>query len=382
MLPLVVHHVATDLSVAGGPTYTVPALCSTLAAQGVTVSLHALTPRSLDTAGRYEYISHKRSPVIPKLGVSESLRKTLRDAASQSDIIHTHLLWQLPTIYPGYVIDFRLGRCHLVMSPRGTLDPWEFESHWPQKRVSWYAGQRMNLMRSSCLHATAPMERDHFRSLGLKPPIAVIPNGVDIPDLSRYPRAQRRRRRLLFVSRINPKKGIDFLLKAWRNVQDSFPDWDLHISGDPNGSHLQQMQALAQELRVARVTFECPITAERKWELYRNSDIYVLPTRGDNWAVTISDALSFGVPAIVTKEAPWQGLATYNCGWWIDLSVEALSECLRTALQTEPETLEQMGARGREWMEREFSWDSVGRKMKVTYDWLTHGGTVPEWVSL
>jgi glycosyltransferase involved in cell wall biosynthesis len=240
----------------------------------------------------------------------------------------------------------------------------------------------MNLMRSSFLHATAPMERDHFRRLGLTPPIAVIPNGVETPDLARFPKRQEALRRVLFLARINPKKGIDLLLKSWRNLQDTILDWELHISGNPNGNHLAEMQTLAERLGVKRVRFECPISAQRKWDLYRNSELYVLPTRGDNWAVTISDALSFGVPAIVSKEAPWEGLETYGCGWWVDLSVEALTECLRGVLRTEPELLRQMGARGREWMIREFSWGSVGRKMKRTYEWVIHGGPVPEWVTL
>jgi glycosyltransferase involved in cell wall biosynthesis len=109
---------------------------------------------------------------------------------------------------------------------------------------------------------------------------------------------------------------------------------------------------------------------------------YVLPTRGDNWAVSISDALSFGVPAIVTKEAPWEGLQTYSCGWWIDLSVDALTETLREALREDSGKLQQMGRRGREWMAREFSWQAVGRMMNTTYEWVVNGGPKPEWVEV
>jgi glycosyltransferase involved in cell wall biosynthesis len=107
----------------------------------------------------------------------------------------------------------------------------------------------------------------------------------------------------------------------------------------------------------------------------------VLATRGDNWAVSISDALSFSVPAIVSKEAPWEGLERYNAGWWIDLSVDALTECLRHALNQESGTLAAMGRRGREWMGREFSWETVGAQMKATYQWIVSGGAKPSWVA-
>jgi glycosyltransferase involved in cell wall biosynthesis len=266
------------------------------------------------------------------------------------------------------------------MSPRGTLDPWEFNHHKLQKRIAWFAGQRMNLSMSACLHATAPMECEHFRALGLRPPVAVIPNGVEIPDLATFALEPKPRRRLLFLARIAPKKGVDLLLHAWRNLQGAAADWELQIAGDPNGDYLDGMQRLAAELRVERVTFMCPVSAQRKWQLYRNADLYVLATRGDNWAVSIADALSFGVPAIVSKEAPWKGLETYGAGWWIDLSVDALTDCLRHAMRQDSGTLESMGQRGRQWMVREFSWESVGSKMKATYQWLISGGGRPDWV--
>jgi glycosyltransferase involved in cell wall biosynthesis len=382
LYPMVVHHVASDLSLAGGPTYTVPALCSALSNQGINVTLHALAPSMVDTRNSYRFHSHRRTRFLYKLGISESMRKALSTATTEADIIHSHLLWQMPTIYPGYVLKGGRSRCKLVMSPRGTLDPWDFHNHALQKRLVWFAGQRMNLAASACLHATAPMERDHFRALGFTGPVAIIPNGVDIPEVAKFARTEDGKHRLLFLARIHRKKGLDFLLRAWRNIQDRAKDWELQIAGSPNGDHLQAMRTLAAELGVERVSFLCPITEAQKWQLYRNADLYVLPTRGDNWAVTISDALSFGVPAIVSKEAPWQGLESNDCGWWIDLTVDALTDCLQVALRSDPAALREKGERGRQWMEREFSWSEVGRMMTATYQWIVTGGAAPQWVSL
>jgi len=344
------------------------------------VVLHALTPPVLDTRGLYTFKSHPASRLIPRLGLSSSMRRSLASAVREADVVHSHLLWMMPNIYPGLVMKTTRSRALLVMSPRGTLDPWEYNSHKLQKRIVWFGGQRMNLSMSACLHATALMECEHFRRLGLKAPIAVIPNGVEIPDLSAMPLARKDRRRLLFLARIAPKKGVDLLLRAWRNVQASCPDWELQIAGDPNGDYALKMQRLAEELGARRVTFQCPVTEPVKWQLYRNADLYVLATRGDNWAVSISDALSFGVPAIVSKEAPWAGLETHGAGWWIDLSVDALTDCLRHAMKQDGAVLAAMGQRGRQWMSREFSWDRVGTQMKATYQWLISGGARPDWV--
>jgi glycosyltransferase involved in cell wall biosynthesis len=378
---MLVHQVGSGLSSHGGPSYTVPALCRTLSAQGVDIVLHALAPSVVEPNGLYQFRAHPASRFIPRLGLSGSMRRSLAHAARDADVIHSHLLWMMPNMYPGWVIKKAArSRARLVMSPRGTLDPWEYQSHKLQKRIAWFAGQRLNLQMSAVLHATAPMECAHFRALGLKAPVAVIPNGVDLPDLAAFRLEPKSRRRLLYFGRIARKKGVDLLLRAWRNVQDCRPDWELQIAGDPNGDYLQRMQRLAAELGVRRVTFICPAAAEQKWQLYRNADLYVLATRGDNWAVSVSDALSFAVPAIVSKEAPWEGLRTHAAGWWIDLSVEALTECLRDALNQESDTLAAMGRRGREWMAREFSWETVGIQMKATYQWILSGGERPSWV--
>jgi len=82
----------------------------------------------------------------------------------------------------------------------------------------------------------------------------------------------------------------------------------------------------------------------------------------------------------VTKGAPWKDLETHRCGWWIDIGVEPLVECLRSALGESPQALAARGARGRDWMERDFSWKPIGRRMLETYNWLLGRGNVPECV--
>jgi len=86
------------------------------------------------------------------------------------------------------------------------------------------------------------------------------------------------------------------------------------------------------------------------------------------------------LPVITTKGAPWSGLKDHGCGWWIDIGVAHLIDALKESMSKTPEELAEMGARGREWMEREFSWDRIGRMMYRTYEWLLEGGGKPEWV--
>jgi glycosyltransferase involved in cell wall biosynthesis len=269
------------------------------------------------------------------------------------------------------------------MSPRGTLDRWALRHRAWRKAVMWRLGQKANLLTASCLHATAEQEHVFFRELGLRAPVAVIPNGVDIPPPRPLPNSgDPRLKRLLFLARIHPKKGVDILLSSWRNVQERFTDWELQIVGPDDGGHVPSLQRLAASLGTQRVTFVGFVPEEQKTACLHAADLYILPTHTDNWGVTIGEALAHGLPAIVSTGAPWSGLETHRCGWWIDNSVEAVTECLSSAMAQSPDDLRSRGARARAWMSEEFSWSKVGRMMHETYRWLLDEGTPPPWVRL
>jgi glycosyltransferase involved in cell wall biosynthesis len=305
------------------------------------------------------------------------MKRGLQAASAESSVIHNHGLWQMANIYPGRVV--RGSSCLLMLSPRGMMDPWAWRYHHYRKRLLLLAGQAAALRATTCFHATAPMEAEFIRRLGFRNPIAVIHNGVTLPDLDGPPQNEQKRT-LLFLSRIHPKKGVDVLLRAWRNVQDRFHDWNLCVCGPDCNGHLSRMRRLAESINTERVTFTGMIPEERKSGYYRSAQLYVLPTHNDNWAVTVADALAHAVPAIVSRGAPWSGLEQYGCGWWIENTVDMLTDCLRSALALPPSELAEKGRRGRCWMAREFSWPLAGQMMHNTYRWLVHGGPAPQWV--
>jgi glycosyltransferase involved in cell wall biosynthesis len=179
---------------------------------------------------------------------------------------------------------------------------------------------------------------------------------------------------------VHPKKGVDHLLRAWRNVQEQYGDWELHIVGPDEDGYGHRMQSLSQQLGAERVHFAGPLYGDEKAEMYRTAELFVLPTKSENFGNVVAEALAQGVPVIVSKEAPWEALALHGCGWWHDVGEEPLTGVFRIALALSPETLREMGARGRAWMERELSWSRVGEMMHLTYQWVLGGGAVPDWV--
>ncbi len=282
----------------------------------------------------------------------------------------------MPNVYPGWVA--RKHNVPLVVSSRGTLSEWAFQNGSWVKRWFWPLVQKPALVATTCFHATADSEYEDIRRMGFRQPVAIIPNGVDIP-LPKQP-SQNELRSLLFLGRIHPIKGVDMLLQAWQAVSPRFPEWRLQIVGPDNGGYLSRMQALAAELGLEQVEFSGPLCGEAKLDAYREAELFVLPTHSENFGMAVAEALAAGTPAIVSKGAPWAGLAQHHAGWWVDIGVEPLVACLEEALSSSRDELAAMGSQGREWMLREFSWSRIGEMMDETYRWILNGGNRPDWV--
>lgn len=380
----VVHVVPAISEEASGVSYSVVRLCESLIAQGRDVTLAVLDWAPLPSSPPFL----KTFPLglgPRRLGRSpEMLRWLMRETAEgRVDVIHNHGMWQMNAVYPGKVVKSR--KTKLVIAPRGAFSTWAMSHGSRLKKIFWPVLQRPALAQASCFHATAEAEHEDIRRLGFKQPVAIIPNGIDVPEL--LPKSQHSHRTLLFLGRIHPKKGVDVLLNAWAAVMDRFPDWRLLVVGTDTGygaqsGYLEEMKELAAKVKLKRMKFVEPLYGEAKLSAYREADLFVLPTHSENFGMTVAEALAAGTPVIVTKGAPWQGLEKHHSGWWIDVGLDALVASLEQALAKSPDELAKRGISGREWMIREFSWKTIGNKMDQTYKWLIRGGEIPPWVRM
>jgi glycosyltransferase involved in cell wall biosynthesis len=312
---------------------------------------------------------------------SSGLRYALRRLAPEVDVIHGHGLWLMPNVEAGRAA--LLAGKPFIVAPRGMLSPAALAFSRLKKQVVWALMQGNVVRRASCIHATSEQEHDEIRDFGLKNPIAIIPNGIDIPELADHsPIATSNGRVVLSLGRIHPKKGLDRLVRAWAQVEHVHPEWRLRIVGPDELGHAKELGALAAEMKTMRVSIEGPVAGDAKTAAYHEADLFVLPTLNENFAITVAEALSFGTPVIATKGAPWRGLASEGCGWWVDHGVEPLAAALTDAMAMGRRALQMKGAKGRAWMKRDFSWDCVARDMLDVYRWLSSGGEVPTTVRL
>lgn len=367
-----------------GPTYSVSRLAQALAARGNHTSLYTVDGQATDKVLNGVHIrSFKHdfewAPIASKLGFSRGLKSALK-TDGKNVVFHGHGLWRMANIYPG-----RIGSnsdAKLILSPRGMLGSAALAFSGLQKRLFWALAQKSVLERVFCFHATSQSEFEEIRAVGMLAPIAIIPNGIDVPEElpANSIETSKEVRTVLYLGRIHPKKGIDRLIRAWATVSTAYPDWRLRIIGPSELGHVDQLLRLVKSLGLERVSFEEATYGLQKIKAYREADLFVLPTLNENFGLVVAEALAEGTPVISTNGAPWSGLRNNGCGWYVGQGHEQIAKAMTAAMACSREELQRMGYRGHSWMRRDFSWETVAAKMEAVYEWGNGSAALPDFV--
>ncbi|MCX7049967.1 MAG: glycosyltransferase [Candidatus Sumerlaeota bacterium] len=307
-------------------------------------------------------------------GFATALRALCRERRIQ--ILHNNGLW-LPCNHAAASVAASLN-IPLITTPRGMLAPWCLAHKSWKKRLAWGLYQKRDFQRAACLHATAEHEYRHLRALGLRQPVAVIPNGIEAPAAA--PRKSTDGpRSILFVGRIYPVKGLLNLVAAWGKIRAS--GWRIVIAGPDQAGHQAEVRRAIVDAGLEDC-FEFPgsVHDEAKWSLYRTADLFVLPSFTENFGMVVAEALACGVPVITTRGAPWAELEERGCGWWVEIGAEPLAAALREAMALSDADRREMGAHGRRLVEEKYAWPGIAKQMVSVYEWVLGGGSPPECV--
>jgi poly(glycerol-phosphate) alpha-glucosyltransferase len=290
----------------------------------------------------------------------------------------------------------KTGRA-VVISPHGMLDPWAVKnSAWKKKLVGWFFASE-SLRRATCIHALCESEAESIRAYGLTNPIAVIPNGIDLPETGCRKSAvgdqQEQKRKILFLGRIHPKKGLKELIEAWSRLGEKRAQWQLLIAGWDDGGHLERLKKQASEFGLrwrdlSQQTFNLdtptfdicflgPKFGEEKHQLLQSVDGFILPSFSEGLPMSVLEAWAYGLPVIMTEfcNIP-EGFAA-QAAIRVEPRPESIAEGLESFFSLADEERGAIGECGRRLVEERFTWDSIARQMKAVYEWCLTGKNPP-----
>lgn len=368
-----------------------PLLCRALADRGHVVTLLTASGPVAESVeavrGRVTIVPVRSGPYWAAEASPDWVVRALR-AAAEADVVHSHGVW----LFPNWMVPVACllkGR-PLVMSPRGMLSPWARRQSRLRKGLAWSLADRWTLQGARVLHATSDLEAEEMRAMGLRGPFAVIANGLDLDGefardrLAIFARAAVPAvgsRRVLFLSRIHPKKGLDLLLEAWRQLDGARTGHRLTIAGPGEPADVAGLERQLAARGADAVEYVGPVFGDHRLRLLLDADLLVLPSHSENYGMVVAEALACGKPVITTTGTPWSSLTKEGCGWWVEPRPEALAGALREALSAPTPRLREMGAKGRGLVEREHSIRTTAGRMEAVYEWVRGRGPQPECVA-
>lgn len=370
----ITHLVESISRRAGGMFESVRGLCW---AQNAARRVHAEVCAAEDEfsstdAGAWENVPLRISrSAYGFIGKSVGIYRAL-DKSSQ--IFHLHGVWGSSSLA---FAAWRAGndRIPYIVSPRGMLEPWALQLSSQKKLVAWHLWQGRLLKKATCIHALCEPEAISISKLKLDRPICVIPNGVVLPDI--FPQTWRSKR-LLFLGRIHPKKGLAELLGAFSRVSPK-NGWKLIIAGWDDGGHLGDLVALAAKLGLGNdVRFVGPAYGIKKEELFRSSAAFILPSHSEGLPMSVLEAWSYRLPVLMSGECHLPIGFEMRAAIRVDPNVESIERGLLELFATDPSELESMGRNGRDLVSEYFSWTSIAERFADVYDWMS-GGSRPKF---
>jgi len=317
-------------------------------------------------------------------GYSNQLLPAMLDA--DLDILSTHGLWKYCSV-ASHRWHRRMVRPYIV-HPHGMLESWALANAAWKKRVAALIYENQHLRDAACLRALCEAEAQSIHAYEMRNPICVIPNGVDLPDLSETPALEAEvfaegRKVLLYLGRLHPKKNVANLIRAWKQTLNSHSSartsWVLAIAGWSQRRYEAQLRQLTTDLGLLdSVIFLGPRFGPEKNECYHASAAFIMPSLSEGLPMTVLEAWAHVKPVLMTPECNLPAGFAAGAALQIGTAPEEIAAGLKQVIEMSDDDRRAMGSRGRNLAETKFSWPRIGEQMRSVYEWALGGGPTPE----
>ena len=370
-------------SVYGGPSQCVLDLAQALGCQGVELDIVATTANGATRLNvptqtwiqekfyRVQYFSYWN---FIDYKFSWSLTRWLFQNISNYDLVHTHTIFCYPTLPAYWACQFY--QIPYIMTPHGMLEPWALAYKSWKKTPYFKLIEKPALQGASAIQMLASTEATNVKKLGLKSPLVIIPNGIYQEDFQDLPSPEifyqqfpetRHKRSIIFLGRIDPKKGLDLLAIAFGTVHAQFPETHLILAGPDNIGFSPTVKGYFSEVNcLEAVTFTGMLTGSLKYAALAAADIYVAPSYSEGFSVSVLEGLTSGLPCIITTGCNFPEAGIEKAALVVDINAKKITDALLWCL-VNPEEAKQIGDRARQFIFENYTWDKIANKMQKVY---------------
>ena len=303
------------------------------------------------------------------------LKKTLARKIPDFDLVHIQELWH----YPGYIASkiARSRNVPYIVTIHGELNEWNLQQKRLKKQIYMMAIQRGILQKSAALHAITQAESNRIRQLEIETPVAMIPNGIhteefeNLPDrsqfVSRYPELENRLI-VLFLGRIQQKKGLDILAQAFGNLVRTRHDVRLVVAGPDEDNTLTEIKTiLKSQGALEKAVFPGMLTGEHKLEALSAADIFTLTSYSEGFSVALLEALSAGLPLVITDECNFPEVGDSRAGFVVRPNDSETASALMSLLDS-ADLRREMSENARRLVRSNYTWERIAEKMFTLYE--------------
>ncbi|MGB0720789.1 MAG: glycosyltransferase [Gammaproteobacteria bacterium] len=300
---------------------------------------------------------------------SPALNQALTETIPGCDLVVIHSLyhyhsWRAAALSRRFSVPY-------VIRPHGTLDPFIWRRRRWLKIFFEYWFQNRDLRAAAALHYTTEQERELARPYVRGSDGFVVPLGVwprDMPKAAEGAGDGARGDSLLYLGRLHPKKGIDLLVRAFARLAPDQPELRLTIAGSGSPAYTGELRRLVHELGLrGRVDFHGYVQGVEKDELLSRAAFFVLPSHSENFGIAVVEAMAAGLPVLISDDVNLcAAVREAGAGWVCAAALDELTTTLRQAL-AEREQWQAIGARGRNLVERCYSWEVIAPRLASEY---------------
>jgi glycosyltransferase involved in cell wall biosynthesis len=370
-------------SVYGGPVRSVSALCEGLTKAGARVTvlttnangagfLTVPTGQAVEVDGvPVSYYERRGAGLAASYYYSPGLRRACREKIREMDAVYICATWTYGMLAGAGAAG--AAGVPFVVSPRGSFMTWSMSQKRLKKRAYLALVERRLVNGAAAIHCTSSLEEQQLRPWGFRPPVTVIPNGLDLTPFERLPARGALRLALgvppegtlsLFVGRLHRMKRLDLMIAAFAGVARERPTAHLLIVGpEGDGSGKRAQEQVAGLGLSDRVHFAGLLEGTALMQAYADADVQVLLSHRENFAMVVAEAMAAGLPVLVTEEV---GLAAevVQAGAGYRVAAEPAGAGPGwSGLLGDPELRRSMGERGRELVGRHFASEAVSARM-------------------